>query len=242
MVTADIALARFANRTAAAYSANAPLYMTYRERTHFTIPSYGYQREIDRLVKVRVADDAAVMQDLPRGAVRTGQAFPIIPYIDPFSAVDVSYFANLRRVDISVKRNPPYVFPLPDPDPTVNVVVAYSTFWVPSYASDSTDARLHLLVAPTARWPDGLYYPADIEEDPQTHLPAHVLLVQKGSDATATLDYAVISGHLVITRGAFQSTQRAGPLALKVSAETQFDRFSFSALAPDPRIEIGPSK
>ena len=236
MVSADVALAQFANRTAAAYTNGAPVYMTYRERTHFTIPRYGFQREIDRLVKVRVADDVAVMQDLPQGSVRIGQAFPVIPYIDPFSAVDVAYFANLKRVDISVKRNPPYVFPLPDPDPAVNAVVAYSTFWAPAFAPDSSDSRIHLLVTPTPRWPDGLYYPADVIEDPATHLPARAVLVQKGSDATATLDYAEIGGHLVIARGSFASTQRAGPLSLRVTAETDFDQFVFASAAPDPRI------
>ncbi|MDQ2663945.1 MAG: hypothetical protein M3Y18_07940, partial [Candidatus Eremiobacteraeota bacterium] len=224
MDTADIAMARFANRTAAAYTANAPAYMAYRERTHFTIPRYHYEREIDRAIEVRVADDSAIMQDLPQGASRTGQAFPIIPYLDPFSALDVAYFANLKRVDIALKRNPPYIFPLPDADPTVNVVVAYSTFWVPTYAPDSSSTRVHLLISPTQRWPDGLYYPADIVEDAQTHLPAHVVLVQKGSDATATLDFAVLDGHLIVTRGSFVSTQRAGPLALRVSAETEFDQ------------------
>src|SRR5579864_5499565 len=148
MLSADVALANLINRTATAYVRTAPAFIVYRERTHITA-SIGRSQDINRLVKVRQADDYAVMQDLPQGAERIGQAFPIIPYFNPFAAYTFSWFANLKRVDITLQRGPSGVLPIPSQDPLANVTVAYFTSWAPTYAPDSTGARADIIVAPT---------------------------------------------------------------------------------------------
>ena len=51
-----------------------------------TAPTLGRAQSIDRSIAVRAADNFAVMQDLPNGEQRTGQAFPIVAYFDPFPA------------------------------------------------------------------------------------------------------------------------------------------------------------
>ena len=116
MIPADLAFAMLINRTSQYYQANPPQYMTYTERTHVTAAGLGRAQDINRSVAVRVADNFAVMQDLPNGGTRTGQAFPIIAYFDPLSVFQFSYFANLKRVDITLQRGKPLYLATPPPD------------------------------------------------------------------------------------------------------------------------------
>lgn len=237
MISADVALANLMNRTAAAYVQNAPAYIVYREHTHVSAASLGRAQDIDRTVKVRQADNYAVMQDLPRGGERTGQAFPIIPYFDPFTQFTFSWFANLKRVDITLQRSPPGLFPLPPPDTTVDVLVPYFSFWAPSYAPDSTPARADILIAPTPVYASGSLYPAQVIEDPRTHLPARIeMRTTGGDDEIITLDYQVLQNHWVITHGTFTSRQHVGPLTFQVVSDTTYDQFEFPATPPDPRL------
>ena len=99
MLPPDLAFALLINRTTDYYQAHPPVYMTYVEHTHVTAPTLGRAQDINRSIAVRIADNFAVMQDLPDGGHRTGQAFPIVAYFDPLSAFQFSYFANLKRVE-----------------------------------------------------------------------------------------------------------------------------------------------
>lgn len=236
MLPPDIALALLINRTTDAYSHGQPAYMTYRERTHITVPSLHREQNIDRSVSVRVADDAAVMHDLPQGAERTGQAFPIIPYFDPFSQFEFGYFANMKRIDITLKRYAPFYVPTAPKAPAgANVTVGYFSVYNPAHAPDSTDEHLHLTIAPVPQ-AGNEYYPSDVVEDPQTHLPAHVELRTPSSGESIGLDYGVIEGHWVVTHGTFTAPQRAGPLSFTVVADVTYDQFEFPATRPDPRL------
>lgn len=235
MISPDLALAQLVNRTAVAYTQHAPDFMTFRERTRVTVPSFGRSQNIDRSVKVRVSDDYAIMQDLPSGAQRQGQAFPIIPYFDPFSAFDFGYYANLKRIDITLKRGAPVYFTIPPPDPNVTTIVAYNAFWAPAYAPDSTDTRLHLLIDPTSRAGSG-FYPSEVVEDPRTHLPARIVMRTTGDDEVISLDFAVLENHWVISHGIFSATERTGPLKFQVIADVTYDRYAFPTVAPDPLL------
>lgn len=240
MLSADLALANLINRTATVYVRDAPAYIVYRERTHITA-SIGRSQDIDRLVKVRQADDYAVMQDLPQGAERTGQAFPIIPYFNPFASYTFSWFANLKRVDITLQRGPAGVLPIPAPDPDTTMTVAYFTSWAPSFAPDSTVARPDIVVGPTPALPADSYYPSRVVENPQTHLPQHIEIRANGSDDVIVLDYQIIQNHWVITHGTLTTRQHVGPLNFQVVSDTTYDQFAFPAAAPDPRLAGPPS-
>ena len=110
----------------------------------------------------------------------------------------------------------------PQPDPGVNAIVAYNSFWDSRYAPDSTEAALHLLVDPTAR-ANGSFYPSDVVEDPQTHLPSHIeLRVAGGNDMIIALDYKVVDGHWIIVHGTFTATEHAVVLTFKVVADVTF--------------------
>ncbi len=239
MIPADLAFALLINRTTDYYQANPPAYMTYTERTHVTAPSLGRAQDINRSIAVRVTDNFAVMRDLPNGGPRTGQAFPIIAYFDPLSAFQFSYFANLKRVDITLQRGRPIILPTPPPDPSVNVVVPYNSFWNSRYAPDSTEAAIHLLIDPTPRVKG--FYPSEVIEDAQTHLPSHVEIRVTGSDdESIALDYKVIDGHWVITHGTFSATEHAVFLTFKVVADVTFSDIAFPSEAPDPRLAGSP--
>ena len=235
MVGADAAFAALINRAAAAYTAAPPAYMTFRETTH--VEGADHTKDINRYVAVRVADDFAVMQDLPQGATREGPAFPVIPFFDPFSAFSFSYFANLARTDITFTPGAPWEMSAPPDAASADVVVPYFSFLAPTYAPNSTDTALHVLCAPTPLYKADAMYPSDVVEDPLSQLPAHVTLQQNGEDMEIGLDFAVVQGHWVVTRGTFSATQHVPILgSFKVQAVTTFSDFTFPATAPDPRL------
>lgn len=228
------------NRAAAAYTTARPAYITYRETTH--IEGANRSEDVNRYVAVRVADDYAVMQDLPNGATRTGPAFPVIPFFDPFSSFKFSYFANLKRLDITFDPGKPFELPPTPVDTSVDAVVPYFSEWAPRYAPDSSDAAMHLLVDPTPRTGADTLYPSDIVEDPTTHLPKHVTLSDNGTDMTIGLDYGVVDGYWVITRGTFSETEHIPILGtFKIAAVTTYSDFTFSSTPPDPRLAGTPS-
>lgn len=236
MMTADLALALLINRTSAFYQAHPPIYMTYVEHTRVSAPTLGRAQDIDRSIAVRVADDLALMQDLPNGGQRSGQAFPIVAYFDPLSNFKFGYFANLKRVDITLERGAPFYLAIPDADPNVTAVVPYNSYWAARYANDSTDAALHLLIEPTPRVQQGIY-PSDVVEDASTQLPSHIeMRLAGGGDEAISLDYAVIQGHWVIVHGTFSQTMHVAFLTYKIIADVTFSDIAFPPEAPDPRL------
>ncbi|HEY9085171.1 MAG TPA: hypothetical protein VIN40_04440 [Candidatus Tyrphobacter sp.] len=238
-MTPDLALALLIDRTTQAYGAHTPAYIVYRETTHISAPSLGRSQEIDRHVVVRNADDAAVMNDLPGGGRRVGQAFPIIPYFDAFSQFSFSYYSNLKVIDITLQRGDPITFATPPPDPDVDVVVPYVSFWDVRYAADSRPDRLHLLIAPTPRCGQCMY-PAEVVEDPQTHLPSHVELHDANSDMIIALDYRIVDGYWIITHGTFTATEHVLFTTFKVTAEVNYDDFAFPAIPPPEAAALPP--
>jgi hypothetical protein len=241
MMTADLALAMLINRSSAFYNANPPVYMTYVEQTHVSAPTLGRAQDINRSIAVRVADNLAVMKDLPNGQQRVGQAFPIVAYFDPLSNFKFGYFANLKRVDITLDRGTPFFLAIPPPDPSVNVVIPYNSYWAARYAPDSTDAALHLLIDPTPRVAQGLY-PSDVVEDAATKLPSHIEMRTAGSsDEMFSLDYAVLDGHWVIVHGSFSQTMHVAFLTYKIVADVTFKDIAFPTESPDPRLAGTPT-
>ncbi len=239
MLPADVALALLVNRTTQAFTQNPPTYMTYRERSHITVPSLGRSQDIDRTIAVRVADDYAVMHDLPQGARRVGQAFPVLAYFDPLSAFGFTYYANLKLVRIQVTQGQLWQFPIPAADPSVDVVLPYNTYFACSYAPDSTDARLHIVSQPTSLMHG--FYPSDVLEDPQTQLPSRIEMRDTESDMVMSFDFGIVNGHWMMTDGTFTQTQHVGMMTFQVVAQTTFDDFAFPLEPPDPQLAGSPS-
>jgi hypothetical protein len=240
-MTPDLAFAILVNRTSAFFQENPPQYMTYIEHTHVSAPTLGRAQDIDRSIMVRIADNLAVMKDLPNGEERVGQAFPIVAYFDPLSNFKFSYFANLKRVDITLDRGAPFFLRIPSEDPGVNVVVPYNSYWAARYAADSSDAARHFLIDPTPRVNEGLY-PSEVIEDATTRLPKHIeMRVAGASDEMFSLDYAVVDGHWIVTHGTFSETMHVAFLTYKIVADVTFKDIAFPTEAPDPRLAGTPT-
>lgn len=239
MLSPDAALVALINRTATAYVQNAPAFITYRESTHVSA-NIGQSKDINRFVQVRQADNYAVMQDLPQGAQRIGQAFPLIPYFDPLAGFSYTWFANLKRVDITIKRETPGLWPAPPPA-AANVMVPYISFWAPSYTPDSTQQRMHFRVLPTPALAQGQLYPYDLVVDPASGLPSHIELRFIGDPTSITLDYRVIEGHWVITHATYSAPQHFGPMNFSITSDTTYEAIAFPASAPDQRLAGTPA-
>ena len=236
MIPADMAFAQLVNTTAKAYVQNAPAYITYREHTHISgTGTIRQDRDINRFVAVRQSDNAAVMRDLPNGGESQGQAFPIIPYFNPFTAFSFSYFANLKQISISLTRAAPFIFSLPQPSHDVDATVFYIPFWRPSYAAGSTDAAPRFNVELTTHQTRAAYL-SDVVVDPQSHLPSHVVVKLEDDPTTISLDYAMLQGHWVITHGTMSTSQTVGVFSFHVVAETTYSDMTFPATSPDSRI------
>ena len=237
MIGADLALAGLINRLANVYQTTMPPYITFREHTHITASLLGGQmKDVDRSIAVRVADDYAVMHDLPAGAQRTGSAFPLVPFFDPFSNFQFSYFANPKKIDITFVPGDPFYLKIPQPDPSVDVTMPYFSEWAPRYAADSTNDAPHFLIDPTPRTGNNSFYIAEVKVDPVTQLPSHVQMNDTGSDMSIGLDYAMVDAHWLVTHGSFSSTQHAIGMTFKVTADTTFTDFAFPQTAPDPQL------
>jgi hypothetical protein len=241
MIPPDQALLDVWNRTATAYVQNAPAYITYNETTHASSSSVGRTEDINRYVAVRQADDFAVMRDLPDGGERTGKAFPIIPYFDPISQWDYSWFANLKKVDINLTRYPVGSISFPPPDSAASMSVGYFSFWAPSNFPDSAPGAEHLRVMATPNDPARMYYFPEIVVDPQTHLPSRIEIKWTTLGDDLKLDYRVIDGHWIVTHATYVTQQHYGFMNFTVTSETAYNDIAFPADAPDPRLAGTPA-
>lgn len=239
MLSPDLALALLLNRTANAYTSNRPAYIVYDEYTHVTAPSLGRTQDINRHVLVRELDDFAVMRDLPSGGERTGNAFPIIPYFDPWSRFNFSWQANLKNVVITLQRTRPYTIDIPQPSAGVDVVVPYFSIWAPRFAADSTQNAPHLTIDPVPGL-SGLFI-SDVQVDAQSQLPAHIELRTLGDDEVIGLDYKIIGGRWSVVHGTFTSTQHVAIATFKVIADVRYENIEFPVTAPDARLATPPT-
>ncbi len=241
MLPPDVALVQLINRTASAFAQNPPAYITYTEHTHISSPTLNRTQDIDRSVEVRQADNYAVMQDLPRGAVRVGQAFPIIPYFDPLGQqFSFSWFANLKNVQITLERKPVGEWPIPTPAPNVNVFFPYASFWDPAYFPDSTDSAPHLRITPTKAYGAGLYI-SEVQVDSQSQLPSRIVMRSTTDAEQMELDYKVLEDHWVITQATYTAPQHFGPMSFTIVTTTTYGDIAFPTTAPDPRLAGTPA-
>ena len=234
MLSPDLALALLLNRTAMSYTQNRPAYIVYDEYTHVSAPSLGRSQDINRHVAVRELDNFAVMHDLPNGGERTGNAFPIIPYFDPWSQFSFRWQANLKNVVIDLQRTRPYTIAIPQDTPGVDVLIPYFSIWAPRYAPDSTENAPHFAIDPVPGL-TGLYV-SDVQVDAASSLPSHMELRTLNDDEVIGLDFKALSGHWTIVRGTFTSTEHVAIATFKVIAEIRYENISFPADAPDPRL------
>ena len=225
MMTADLALALLINRTSSTIRRNPPLYMSYTEHTHVSAPRLGRAQEHQplgrRARRRQLCGDAGPTQR--RAAYRAG--LPDHRRLRSVLGLHFGYFANLKRVDITLKQGEPYLSAIPQPDPSVNVVVPYNSYLGGQYAPDSTDAALHLLIDADAALPRGLY-PVEVVEDPNAAAVAY-RNARRRRRRNFSLDYKVIEGHWVIVHGTFSPTAQVAFMTFKVVADVRISNIAF---------------
>ncbi|MFN2527512.1 MAG: hypothetical protein ABR584_02210 [Candidatus Baltobacteraceae bacterium] len=241
MLPPDLAFAQYVNQTSAAYTQHVPAYMTYRSAVHISVPRFNRTLDINRSVRVRVKDDSAIMQDLPSGAERMGQAFPIIAFFSPFQNFGFSYPAFMtgghinRDFKITMKFGGSWSYAPPKSDTAVDATVFYIPYFMPSYASDATDANPHLNIMPSPTLPDGLY-PIELQIDAVSGLPS-IIKLRSSRGEVMRFEYSMIEGYWVIHHIAYDAISPTFIGDIKFNVDVTYDQFTFPASAPDPRLQ-----
>lgn len=245
MITPDLAFQQAANAAAAVY-ASPPPYLTYHTVVHLDVPSLNKHRDVARSEVVRTQDGVAIMQDLPKGAERIGQAFPIIPTFDALSEFRVTYKMGAHdALDAHVENVRPLTYANVQSD--ADVVVKSLRYYYPKYAPDSSDApdgTTHITLTPLQtllRNYTGDLFLADLYVNNATHLPSRVVYTGD-HDRRFVVDYATVDGHWIVTHATWEETQY-GPLHIgrvHGTADITFDSFTFPQAAPDPRLTTLP--
>jgi hypothetical protein len=242
-LTADIAFQHCANAAAAAYG-QAPAYITYHVATHVTVPSLGRNRTIERQVMLRTSDDAAILQDLPKGQRQRARGFPVSPTFDALSYFTLQWSANARMaLTAYVKDVHPLTYANVSPTPQADVVVINLRYYHATYAADSSDApngRTHISMYPyeflMRKAPKNALYFNDLYIDNTTGLPASVRF--KGPTSTFSVEYGRIENHWLVGKAHYEETL-FGPLhigAMHIIADAIYDGFSFPSTPPDPQL------
>lgn len=238
MIAADVAFRTAANAAAAAF-AQAPPYIAYRTDATVDVPSLRRHQVISRAVESRTKDDYAVLQDLPRGKRQYAHSFPLIPTFDAISYFRLEYNGGQRNALSYVHMQQPITFTDPRASSKADVVVTSLKYYHASYARDSSDSLLHIVMDPLpslTRGNDSDFYLKDVYVNPATGLPTRVHY--SGPATEFTCDYATIENHWLVNHVVYSHTF-FGPLHLgrvTFTVDSTNSGFSFPATPSDPKL------
>lgn len=243
MISPDLAFQQAANTAAAVY-AQAPPWLTYRTVAHVEVKSLNRRADVEREVEARTRDDLAVMQDLPRGAVRIGHAFPLLPTFDA-----LSYFRLVgtggphNSLDAYVTDVVPLTFSAGQSTSGADVVVTNLKYYYATYGQDSSDdpaGKTHVVLKPLPtllrNYRGNLFF-SDVYIDNTTHLPSRVVFTGL-NDRTFAVDYVSVQSHWLVGHAFYEETEY-GPLHIgrvHFTVDATFDSFAFPDASPDPRL------
>jgi hypothetical protein len=236
--SADVAFRLAANAAAAAY-AQAPPYIAYRTDATVDVPAINKHQTISRAVEARTRDDQAVLQDLPRGQRQYGHSFPLIPTFDALSYFRIDYNGSTRNALSYVHQVQPLTFSDPRPTSHADVVVTSLRYYHASYAPDSSDTRLHIMMDPLPTLTKGNasdFFIHDLYVDPATMLPERVNYTGPTTDFSC--EYQVIEGHWLVTHAWYGRTMYA-PLHIgrtHFTVDATFSDFQFPTAPSDPKL------
>jgi hypothetical protein len=242
LLPADVAFRSAANAAAAEF-AKAPPYLSYRTNAVVDLPSLNKHQVIARQVETRTADDFAVLQDLPQGQRQYNHSFPLIPTFDALSYFYLQYNGNRHDAISYVKQVQPITFADPRLTSHADVIVTRLRYYHATYAPDSTDAVLHLLMDPLqtlTKDNSSAFYLHDVYISGATMLPTRV--VYAGRDADFACDYTTIDNHWLVNHFTYRQTVH-GPLrigSVTFTVDGSFDNFGFPTTPADQRLATEP--
>ena len=239
---ADVAFRLAANAAAQAF-AQAPPYIAYRADATVDVPALRRHQVISRQVEARTKDDFAALQDLPRGQHQYAHSFPLIPTFDALSYFRLEYNGNMHDALSYVKQIQPITFTDPRLTSHADVVVTSLRYYRASYAADSQDGLLHIVMDPLpslTRGNDSDFYIHDLYVNPATNLPVRVTYA--GPEADFTCDYTTVAGQWVVSHVFYRRTMFA-PLRLgriHFTVDANFTDVTFPAVPSDPKVAAAP--
>ena len=210
------------------------------------MPSLGRERDVDRAVSLRTADDYAIVQDLPRGREQVGiHGFPFPANFDALSNFEYTWHVSMHgdlEVDL-VRQNAPLFTPPTPGAQHVDVIVLRVANYKASYvgAPDANPIHIHLEPLPglIKKRTDIAFH--DVYVDPTTYLPTEVRF--EGPDhQVLVVDYASVGPYWLVSHVAVDQTVY-GPLRIgsaHVHAEAAFEGYQTSDTPPDPRLAPKP--
>jgi hypothetical protein len=236
--SADVAFRLAANAAAAAF-AQSPPYIAYRTDTTVDVPSLAKHQVISRAVETRTRDDFAVLQDLPRGQRQYAHSFPLIPTFDALSYFRIEYNGSRRDALSYVHQLQTLTYADPRQTSHADVVVTSLRYYRASYASDSSDALLHVNMEPLqtlTRGNSSDFYLHDLYINPATMLPVRVSYT--GPDTELTCDYTIVENHWLVNHAWYARTVYA-PLKVgrvRFTVDAKYQDFRFPATPDDPKL------
>jgi hypothetical protein len=239
MISAPEAFMAVANATAAIVQ-KAPPYVTYHVRAVFHAAGEG---TVDRTVIVRSDDGVAVVHDDATGKDVLRPPFPAPPTFDALAKFRLTGVISLsgkkRDGDMRITNVRPlhYETGRSSADAVARSVKGY----VVTYAPDATPALGHLHLERNALMKD-THWMRDVWYDPATLIPTRVLWGGQ-NDFALDAQYTTVQGHwLLHTITAGQIVH--APLWLgrmSVAIGGSYDGYTFSDVAPDPRLAPSPA-
>jgi hypothetical protein len=245
VVAADVLFRLTANAAAEQYR-RPPPFLAYHTIAHIDVPALNKHKVVERAVETRTADDAAVLQDLPRGQRQYGQSFPLIPTFDALSYFRIEYTgAGQRNLLTHVTTYAPIMFDAPRATTAgVSVVATTLRNYYARYADDSTDAKAHLIMDPLKALTTGNtsdFYIHELYIDTATNLPLRVTYT--GHDNIVfTVDYTTVQTHWLVSHVFYTRTFFA-PFHIgqtKFTVDATFDDFTFPPIPSDPKLLASP--
>jgi hypothetical protein len=238
VIAADVAFRTAANAAAAAF-AQAPPYIAYRTDATVDVPSLRRHQVISRAVESRTKDDYAVLQDLPKGQRQYAHSFPLIPTFDAISYFRLEYNGGRRNALSYVRMQQPITFTDPRTSSKADVVITSLKYYHASYAPDSSDSLLHIVMDPLpslTRGNDSDFYLKDVYVNPATNLPSRVHYSGPATDFTC--EYTTVENHWLVSHVIYTHTF-FGPLRLgrvTFTVDATNSNFSFPASPSDPKL------
>jgi hypothetical protein len=241
MLSAPSLFMAVANATAAVVQ-TAPPYITYHVHATFR---FDGEATADRTVTVRTDDGVSVVHDDLTGKDELRSPFPASPAFDALAEFTVRAEVTTgpggaRAGDMRISNVQPlhYEAVASHADAVAHGIKGY----VVTVAADATPALGHLHFERNDTMHDAKKWLRDVWYDPATMLPTRVVW-NAVNDVTLDSQYQIVAGHWLLRRIAITGIYH-GPLWVaraSVAVTGTYDGYTFSSVAPDPRLLPSPA-
>jgi hypothetical protein len=231
-LSADAAFANAANAAASAFASNPP-YVAY----HLNLRTSDGSTEKDHTAQItlRTGDGIAFVED-DSGTHRLAAPPALPPTVDALANWAFALDSTSEYPTMSVTYEEPRRYDFATPGPATDVVVPGINGFSVRYA-DGEPTHLQLqpataAVKTLATERDRFLY-RDVWFDQSTWLPTRVVVI--AVNATLTLDYAIASGHWLLSHLDYEAANEVRGSTAPASIQATYSSYAFPATGPDVR-------